>query len=196
MDYLSHHLNGIAVGCFVAIAVILLSPMAMDRHRRWRNRRAASGRAKRGDMGHPPERIDPWVACFTVSASGLTFHDARQVPPATKENSTATVAVVDTATPGGQQTIRGFIGPTAEEVLSVHPGRFVMYTLFHDFTSSVRVSPTEDLVTLEVIKLVRDAPQPPGTVDVLLFLDPVFHQRVTKAVADEVLKRSEAGGTA
>jgi hypothetical protein len=131
-----------------------------------------------------------------VSASGLTFHDARQGPPTSNEHSTATVAVVDTATPAGQQTIRGFIGPTAEEVLSVHPGRFVMYTLFHDFTSSVRVSPTEDLVTLEVIKLVRDAPQPPGTVDVLLFLDPVFHQRVTKAVADEVLKRSEAGGTA
>ncbi len=147
-------------------------------------------------MGHPPERIDPWVACFTVSASGLTFHDARQVPPATKENSTATVAVVDTATPGGQQTIRGFIGPTAEEVLSVHPGRFVMYTLLHDFTSSVRVCPTEDLVTFELLKLVRDAPEPPATVDVLLFLDPAFHQRVIKAVADVALKRSERGGTA
>lgn len=196
MDYLSHHLNGIAVGCFVAIAVILLSPMAMDRHQRWRNRRAANGRAKRGDMGHRPERIDPSVACFTVSASGLTFHDARQDRPASNENSTATVAVVDTATPGGQQTIRGFIGPTAEEVLSVHPGRFVMYTLFHDFTSSVRICPTEDLVTFEVLKLVRDAPVPPATVDVLLFLDAAFHQRVIKAVADEALKRSEAGGTA
>jgi hypothetical protein len=195
VDYLSHHLNGIAVGCFVAIAVILLSPMAMDRHQRWRNRRAANGRAKRGDLGHRPERIDPSVACFTVSASGLTFHDARQGPPASNENSTA-VAVVDTATSQGQQTIRSFIGPTAEEVLSVHPGRFVMYTLFHDFTSSVRICPTEDLVTFEVLKLVRDAPEPPGTVDVLLFLDPAFHQRVTKVVADEALKRSEAGGTA
>ena len=195
MDYLSHHLNGIAVGCFVAIAVILLSPMAMDRHQRWRNRRAANGRAKRGDMGHRPERIDPSVACFTVSAAGLTFHDALQGRPASHENSTATVAVVDTATPGGQQTIRGFIGPTAEEVLSVHPGRFVMYTLFHDFTSSVRICPTEDLVTFEVLKLVRDVPEPPATVDVLLFLDPAFHQRVIKAVADEALKRSETGGT-
>jgi hypothetical protein len=196
VDYLSHHLNGIAVGCFVAIAVILLSPMAIDRHQRWRNRRAANSRAKRGDMGQRPERIDPSLACFTVSASGLTFHDARQGRPASHENSTATVAVVDTATPGGQQTIRGFIGPTAEEVLSVHPGRFVMYTLFHDFTSSVRICPTEDLVTFEVLKLVRDAPEPPATVDVLLFLDPAFHQRVIKAVADEALKRSETGGTA
>jgi hypothetical protein len=195
VDYLSHHLNGIAVGCFVAIAVILLSPMAMDRHQRWRNRRAANGRAKPGDMGHRPERIDPSVACFTVSASGLTFHDARRAP-ASNENSTATVAVVDTATSGGQQTIRGFIGPTAEEVLSVHPGRFVMYTLFHDFTSSIRICPTEDLVTFEVLKLVRDAPEPPATVDVLLFLDPAFHQRVIKAVADDALTRRETGGTA
>jgi hypothetical protein len=170
--------------------------MAMDRHQRWRNRRAAKGRTKRGDMGGRPERIDPSVACFTVSASGLTFHEARQGPPPANENSVATVAVVDTATSRGQQTIRSFIGATAEEVLSVHPGRFVMYTLFHDFTSWVRICPTEDLVTFEVLKLVRDAPEPPTTVEVLLFLDPAFHQRVIKAVADEALKRSETGGTA
>jgi hypothetical protein len=106
------------------------------------------------------------------------------------------VAVVDTVTPRGQETIRKFIGPPADEVLSVHPERFVMYTLFPDFTSWVRICPTEDLVIFEVLKVVRDAPAPPATIDVLLFLEPDFHQRVIKAVADEALRRSESGGTA
>jgi hypothetical protein len=41
VDFLSRHLDGVAVGCFVVIAAILLWPMAMDRRQRWRNRRAA-----------------------------------------------------------------------------------------------------------------------------------------------------------
>jgi uncharacterized membrane protein YccC len=41
MDFLSRHVvDGVAVGCFVAIVVVILWPMTMDRRQRWRNRRA------------------------------------------------------------------------------------------------------------------------------------------------------------
>jgi hypothetical protein len=42
VDFLSHHLgDAVAVGCLMAIVVILLWPMTMDRRQRWRNKRAA-----------------------------------------------------------------------------------------------------------------------------------------------------------
>jgi uncharacterized membrane protein YccC len=42
VDLLSRHLvDGIVVGCLMAIVLILLWPMTMDRRQRWRNRRAA-----------------------------------------------------------------------------------------------------------------------------------------------------------
>jgi hypothetical protein len=42
VDFLSRHLaDALVVSCFVAIAIILLWPMTMDRRQRWRNRRAA-----------------------------------------------------------------------------------------------------------------------------------------------------------
>jgi hypothetical protein len=42
VDFLSRHLaDAVAVGCLMAIVVILLWPMTMDRRQRWRNKRAA-----------------------------------------------------------------------------------------------------------------------------------------------------------
>jgi uncharacterized protein (DUF2062 family) len=42
VDFLSHHLvDAVAVGCLMAIVVILLWPMTMDRRQRWRNKRTA-----------------------------------------------------------------------------------------------------------------------------------------------------------
>jgi hypothetical protein len=135
------------------------------------------------------------LACFTVSASGLVFHNVMRGPPPRDDNSLAVVAVVDTATPQGKQRIRDFIGSTAEEVLAPYPQRFVIYSLQRE-GAWVRVCADEDLVINEVLKLVRKPPESPATVDVLLFLEPAFHLRLNKAVADEALKLSAAGGTA
>jgi hypothetical protein len=54
-------------------------------------------------------------------------------------------AVVDRATERGLQQIREMIGPTADEVLAVHPGRFVIYALGRE-GAWVRICPTEELV--------------------------------------------------
>jgi hypothetical protein len=42
VHFLSRHLiDGVVVGCLMAIIAILLWPMTMDRRQRWRNKRAA-----------------------------------------------------------------------------------------------------------------------------------------------------------
>jgi hypothetical protein len=87
------------------------------------------------------------------------------------------------------------IGPTAEEVLAPNAGRFVVYSLQRE-GAWVRVCPDEGLVIHELMKVVRQAPRAPATVDVLLFLEPAFHRRLIKMVADEALARSEIGGKA
>ncbi len=140
------------------------------------------------------DRLD--LACFTYSAAGLTFHNALSGPPPRHENSFATVAIVDTATPKGKEVIRGFIGSTAEEILAPHPERYVIYALWRDNKAWVRLCASEGLVIAEVIKLVRDPPPYPATVDVLLFLELELRASINKIVADEALKRSEPGGTA
>ena len=48
----------------------------------------------------------------------------------------------------------------------------------------------------EVFKLVRNPPEFPGTVDVLLFLEPAFRLHVNKVVADEALRLTQTGGKA
>jgi hypothetical protein len=136
------------------------------------------------------------LTCFTISASGLAFHNALRGPPPKDENLFATVSIADTATPKGEEVIRGIIGSTADEILASHPERFVIYVLWRDNKAWVRLCASEELVIAEVLKLVRQPPEPPATVDVLLFLEPEFHLRVNKAVADEALKRSETGGSA
>jgi hypothetical protein len=146
-------------------------------------------------VGDKSKLVDLSKACISASAAGLTFHDLQSGRPPSGENCLGTAAVVDTATTQGQQQIRKLIGPRAEEVLSVHPGRFVIYALQPE-GAWVRICPTEDLVIFEVLKIVRDAPEPPATYEVLLFLEPAFRLRVNRAVADEALRRSETGGRA
>jgi hypothetical protein len=149
-------------------------------------------------MGDESEQIDPSVACFSANASGLRFHDARfgPPPPASHKNSVATVTVVDTATPRGRETIRKLIGPTAEELLSSYPGRFVIHICAREGADCIQSCADEDLVILDVLKLVRNAPEPPAMFDFMLFVEPAFGLRVIKAVADDALRRSETGGMA
>jgi hypothetical protein len=135
------------------------------------------------------------LACFTLSASGLVFHNALRGPPPGRENTLATVAIVDTSTPQGKERIRSFIGPTSDEVLAPYPQRFVIYSLQRE-GAWIRVCADEDLVINEVLKLVRNPPGLPATVDVLLFLGAALRERVNKAVADEALRLSHTGGTA
>jgi hypothetical protein len=137
----------------------------------------------------------PELASFTCSAEGLTIHDARNGPPPSGEHTLAVVNIVDTVTDRGQQVIRRMIGPSAEEVLATYPGRFVIYSLQRE-GAWVRACPDEGLVIHELMKIVRQPPQAPATVDVLLFLEAAFHRRLIKMVADEALARSDIGGNA
>jgi len=136
-----------------------------------------------------------WVAGFSVSAAGLTFHDGRRDGPPDPEHTLGTVAIVDTGTPQGQRQIRALIGPTADQQLSGHPQRFVIYALQRE-GAWLRFCADEDPVIHEVLKIVRQAPEPPAKIDVLLFLEPEPRLRVLKVVADEALRRSSPRGTA
>ncbi len=137
-----------------------------------------------------------WVAGFSASAAGLTFHDARQGPPDDdRENVLASVSIVDTAAPNGPKQIREMIGPTAEEQLSGHPQRFVIYALQREGVW-LRFCADEALVRHEVLKIVRQAPEPPTKVEVLLYLEHDLRGRVLKAVADEALRLTDPGGSA